>query len=238
MIASILLFIGGSALTLGAAYFMLRTMSMLKAGVGLMGSALGAAFLLFTLHADVVATMTIMMFGPAMLGMILFMLMLMEDSGGFMMTAGNDVSSMPTTDFSSMAHGDRGQMPMAEHSGDERGDNRDVPVDDVEPEVERQAAGMLGKIGEIAPMTDGMDMAMTNSQMRWAGWLALGFFVANAVVVVATPWTQHAGTPALLQPFLIGTSLLEKYMLVFEGCGFLILLSVIVATMVGRKAHT
>jgi NADH:ubiquinone oxidoreductase subunit 6 (subunit J) len=122
-----------------------------------------------------------------------------------------------------MAHGDREQMPM---------------VDEVEPEVERQAAGMLGKIGEIAPMTDGMDMAMTNSQMRWAGWLALGFFVANAVVVVATPWTQHAGTPALLQPFLIGTSLLEKYMLVFEGCGFLILLSVIVATMVGRKAHT
>jgi NADH-quinone oxidoreductase subunit J len=221
MIASILLFIGGSALTLGAAYFMLRTMSMLKAGVGLMGSALGAAFLLFTLHADVVATMTIMMFGPAMLGMILFMLMLMEDSGGFMMTAGNDVSSMSTKDSPTMAHGDR-----------------DVAVDDVEPEVERQAAGMLGKIGEIAPMTDGMDMAMTNSQMRWAGWLALGFFVANAVVVVATPWTQHAGTPALLQPFLIGTSLLEKYMLVFEGCGFLILLSVIVATMVGRKAHT
>ena len=223
MIASILLFIGGSALTLGAAYFMLRTMSMLKAGVGLMGSALGAAFLLFTLHADVVATMTIMMFGPAMLGMILFMLMLMEDSGGFMMTAGNDVSSTPKKDSPTMADGDRGQIPM---------------VDDVEPEVERQAAGMLGKIGEIAPMTDGMDMAMTNSQMRWAGWLALGFFVANAVVVVATPWTQHPGAPALLQPFLIGTSLLEKYMLVFEGCGFLILLSVIVATMVGRKAHT
>ena len=238
MIASILFFMGASALTLGAAYFMLRTMSMLKAGVGLMGSALGAAFLLFTLHADVVATMTIMMFGPAMLGMILFMLMLMEDSGGFMMTAGNDASSMPTKDSPTMAHGDRGQMSMAEHSGDGHGDNRDVAVDDVEPEVERQAAGMLGKIGEIAPMIDGMDMAMTNSQMRWAGWLALGFFVANAIVVVATPWTQHADTLARLQPFLIGTSLLEKYMLVFEGCGFLILLSVIVATMVGRKAHT
>jgi NADH-quinone oxidoreductase subunit J len=238
VIAPILFFIGASALTLGAAFFMLRTMSMLKAGVGLMGSALGAAFLLFTLHADVVATMTIMMFGPAMLGMILFMLMLMEDSGGFMMTAGNDVSSMAAKDSPTMAHGDRGQMQMAEHSGVEHGDNRDVAVDDVEPEVERQAAGMLGKIGEIAPMTDGMDMAMTNSQMRWAGWLALGFFVANAIVVVATPWTQHIDTPALLQPFLIGTSLLEKYMLVFEGCGFLILLSVIVATMVGRKAHT
>ena len=69
MSASILFFIGASTLTLGAAYYMLRTMSMLKAGVALMGSALGSAFLLFTLHADVVATMTIMMFGPAMLGM-------------------------------------------------------------------------------------------------------------------------------------------------------------------------
>lgn len=49
-----------------------------------MGSALGAAFLLFTLHADVVATMAIKMFGPAMLGMVLFMLMPMEDSDGFM----------------------------------------------------------------------------------------------------------------------------------------------------------
>jgi len=218
MSASILFFIGASTLTLGAAYYMLRTMSMLKAGVALMGSALGSAFLLFTLHADVVATMTIMMFGPAMLGMILFMLMLMEDSGGFMMT---------------------GQMQMAERSGrGEPGEKGDLVVDDVESEVERQAAGILGNIGEIAPMTGGMDMAMTNSQTRWAGWLACAFFVANAIIVMSTPWTQHAGTPSLTQPFLIGTALLEKYMLVFEGCGFLILLSVIVATMVGRKAQT
>ena len=139
MSASILFFIGASTLTLGAAYYMLRTMSMLKAGVALMGSALGSAFLLFTLHADVVATMTIMMFGPAMLGMILFMLMLMEDSGGFMMT---------------------GQMQMAERSGrGEPGEKGDLVVDDVESEVERQAAGILGNIGEIAPMTGGMDMA-------------------------------------------------------------------------------
>jgi len=177
-----------------------------------MGSALGAAFLLFTLHADVFATMTIMMFGPAMLGMILFMLMLMEDSGGFMMTAGNDVPSTPAADpgydmqgsqatssAPTMEHGDHGQMKMPEET-----------VDDVEPEVERQAAGMLGKIGEIAPITGGMDMEMTNSQMRWAGWLALAFFVANAIVVVVTPWTQHAGTPSLVQPFLVGTALLRQ----------------------------
>jgi NADH-quinone oxidoreductase subunit J len=252
MSASILFFIGASALTLGAAYFMLRTMSMLKAGVALMGCALGAAFLLFTLHADVVATMTIMMFGPAMLGMILFMLMLMEDSGGFMMTASNDVSSPPATDSrqamhgsqamslpQSMADGVHGQMQMTRHpEGAGHGETRDLAVDDVEPEVEREAAGILGKIGEIAPMTCSMDMEMTNSQMRWAGWLASAFFVANAIVVVVTPWTQHVGSPAPLQPFLIGTSLLEKYMIVFEGCGFLILLSVIVATMVGRKAQT
>jgi NADH:ubiquinone oxidoreductase subunit 6 (subunit J) len=216
MSASILFFMGASALTLGAAHFMLRTMSMLKAGVALMGSALGAAFLLFTLHADVVATMTIMMFGPAMLGMILFMLMLMEDSGGFMMTAGNAGASMPEAMSSTP----------------------DSAIDDIAPEVDRQAAGILGNIGEIAPTTGGMDMEMTNSQMRWAGWLALAFFVANAIVVIVTPWTQHVGTPSLTQPFLIGTALLEKYMLVFEGCGFLILLSVIVATMVGRKAQT
>ena len=98
MIAAMLAFGGGATLALGAAHFMLRTMSMLKAGVALMGCALGAALLLFTLHADVVATMTIMMFGPAMLGMILFMLMLMEDSGGFMMTSSSDVPSPSSGD--------------------------------------------------------------------------------------------------------------------------------------------
>lgn len=264
MIASLVAFAGGSALTLGAAYFMLRTMSMLKAGVALMGCALGGALLLFSLHADVVATMAIMMFGPAMLGMILFMLMLMEDSGGFMMTSRSDVPSPPAaasahdmkgsqamSSAPRMAHGDHWQMQrgghsasspslvVAEHPGSgEHADKSDSTFDDVEPEVEREAAGMLGPISEISPMTDAMDMAMTNSQMRWAGWLALGFFVANAIVVVATPWTRDGGASSLLQPFLIGTALLEKYMLVFEGCGFLILLSVIVATMVGRKART
>ena len=109
---------------------------------------------------------------------------------------------------------------------------------DVEPEVERAAAGILGPIGEISPMPGMMDMAMTNSQMRWAGWLALAFFVTNAAVVVATPWSRSLEGPSLLQSFLIGTALLEKYMLVFEGCGFLILLAVIVATMAGRKAST
>lgn len=212
MIAAIIAFAGGAALMLGAAYFMLRTMSMLKAGLALVGSALGAALLLFILHADVVATMAIMMFGPAMLGMILFMLMLMEDSGGFMMTSSSDVPARSAAAGSSNV--------------------------DVEPEVKRAAAGILGPITEIAVMPGAMDMAMTNDQMRWGGWIALGFFAANAVVVTATPWVRDAGAPSRAQPFLIGTALLDKYMLVFEGCGFLILLAVIVATMVGRRVRT
>jgi len=207
MTASILGFVGGTALTLGAAYFMLRTMSMLKAGVALMGSALGAALLLFTLHADVVATMAIMMFGPAMLGMIVFMLMLMEDSGGFMMTSSSDVAAPARTD-------------------------------DIEPEVARAADGILGPMTELSPPPDAMDMAMTNAQGRWAGWLALGFFIANGIVVSTTPWAHGSTAPSLAQPFRIGTALLEKYMVVFEGCGMLILLSVIVSTMLGRRART
>ena len=74
------------ALALGFAWIMLRTMSMMKAGLALMLSSVGVAGLLVLLHADVLAAMTVMMFGPAMTGMIIFMLMLMEDSGGFMMT--------------------------------------------------------------------------------------------------------------------------------------------------------
>ncbi|GAC1308267.1 MAG: hypothetical protein NVSMB19_21410 [Vulcanimicrobiaceae bacterium] len=206
MIAMWFAFIFGCALALGSAYFMLRTMSMLKAGVALMACAVGATLVLFILHADVVATMTIMMFGPAMLGMILFMLMLMEDSGGFMMTSSD----------------------VAAPEG----------AADVEPAVMRAGAEMLGPISEISPAPDSMDMAMTNSQGRWAGPLAVAFFVANAAVVVMTPFGGVAAMPSPSQAFLVGTALLEKYMVVFEGCGFLILLAVIVATMAGRRTRT
>ena len=79
------------ALALAFAWIMLRTMSMMKAGLALMLSSVGVAGLLLLLHADVLAAMTVMMFGPAMTGMIIFMLMLMEDSGGFMMTGSEKV---------------------------------------------------------------------------------------------------------------------------------------------------
>jgi NADH:ubiquinone oxidoreductase subunit 6 (subunit J) len=204
MVVTWALFTGASAATLGCGWWMLRTMSMLKAGLALMGSSLGAAVLLFTLRADILASMTVMMFGPAMLGMILFMLMLMEDSGGFMMTAS---STAP--------------MPPA--------------APDVEEEVLRKAAPLLGDIAEVAPTSGGMDMAMTNPQLRWGGWIAGLVFVANAVVVMLTPWGSSSEAPSAAQAGLIGEALLDKYMMVFEGAGLLILVTVVVATLLGRR---
>jgi NADH:ubiquinone oxidoreductase subunit 6 (subunit J) len=204
MVLTWIAFLGAAAATIGCGWWMLRTMSMLKAGLLLMGSSLGAAILLFMLHADIVAAMTVMMFGPAMLGMVLFMLMLMEDSGGFMMTASPE-------------------LPMP----------RDAP--DAEPEVLRAAAPLLGDISEIAAPAAEMDMAMTNAQTRWGAWIAGGFFVANAAVVGWTPWGGTSELPSVEQARLIGEALLDKYMVVFEGCGLLILLTVVAATMLGRR---
>jgi NADH:ubiquinone oxidoreductase subunit 6 (subunit J) len=206
MVLTWLVFLCAAAATLWCGWWMLRTMSMLEAGLALMGSSLGAAVLLFTLHADILAAMTVMMFGPAMLGMILFMLMLMEDSGGFMMTASSDV-------------------PMP----------HDAP--DAGAEVLRAAAPLLGDISEIAPPAAEMDMAMTNTQTRWGGWIAGGLFVANAAVIVSTPWGGSAELPSLAQAGLIGEALLDKYMIVFEGCGLLILLTVVAGTMLGRREN-
>ena len=204
MVVNALLFVTAAMATLWCGWWMLRTMSMLKAGLALMGSALGAALLLFTLHADILAAMTIMMFGPAMLGMIVFMLMLMEDSGGFMMTSSSDV-------------------PMPHHAHD------------VEHDVIAAAAPLIGPIAELAPLAGEMDMAMTNRQMRFGAWTAAGFFALNTIVVLLTPWGTSSARPSLAQAGLIGEALLNKYMMAFEGCGLLILLAVVAATMLGRR---
>ena len=191
------------ALTLGFAWIMLRTMSMMKAGLALMLSSAGAAGLLVLLHADVLAAMTVMMFGPAMTGMIVFMLMLMEDSGGFMMTGSDDPP----------AHGGA----------------------DVEPEVLAQADGLLAPIDAIAPVASGMDMEMTNAFMRPGALMALAFFAVSVAVIVLTPFPFSTAEPPQHQPLAIGSALLGKYMIAFEGAGLLILLAIAGSTMLGRR---
>lgn len=183
---------------------MLRTMSMMKAGLALMASSLGAAALLVLLHADVLAAMTVMMFGPAMTGMVVFMLMLMEDSGGFMMT-GSETAPM----------------------------THDAP--DAEAEVLANSDGLLESIDAIAPAATGMDMAMTNAFTHSGAVLAVVFFMISIPVILLTPWPFSTAPAPLNQPFAIGSALLDKYMVAFEGAGLLILLAIAGATMLGRK---
>ena len=191
------------ALALGFAWIMLRTMSMMKAGLALMLSSVGVAGLLVLLHADVLAAMTVMMFGPAMTGMIIFMLMLMEDSGGFMMTGSEEAPA---------------------ESGP-----------DVEPEVLAQADELLAPIDTIAPIVSGMDMEMTNAFMRPGALLALAFFAISVAVILLTPYAVSPAQPPQHQPLAIGSALLGKYMIAFEGAGLLILLAIAGATMLGRR---
>lgn len=199
------LFAGFAAMTLGCGWVMLRTMSMLKAGIALIASSLGVAGLLVLLHADLLAAMTVMMFGTPMMGMVVFMLMLMEDSGGFMMTS-REAASPPA------------QQP------------------DAEQETLRASDGLLRPITAIAPATREMDMAMTNTQERWGAVLAIVFFVVSAAVVTATPWRVHSGQPDHAQALLVGSALLGKYMMAFEGAGLLILMTMVGATVLGRRS--
>lgn len=191
-------------LALLCGWVMLRTMSMLKAGVALIASSLGVAGLLVLLHADVLAAMTVMMFGAPMMGMVVFMLMLMEDSGGFMMTSSNNAPSPPSKL-------------------------------DAEAETIRAADGLLLPITAIAPPAQSMDMAMVNAQNRMGAVLAVAFFIVSAAVVTVTPWRLHSGEPNHAQTFLIGSALLGKYMMVFEGAGLLILMTMVGATVLGRR---
>ncbi len=242
---------------------MATTMSMFRSGIFLMASFIGVAALFILLTADLLALLQIMMYIGGMLVMILFMVLFAHDPGGDMM-AGMEMS--PIEKLFSLglipkgrgnghgAHEEMAGMDMAgmQHEQEQHHMDHGAEVEytcPMHPEVVQSEPGSCPKCGMTLVRRDaqaepahshdeGMDMSMTTPVKRQA--VALGVVIGAilvALLLLRPAWPTIAATPDPNSARQVGTLLLEKYMMAFEGAGLLILLGIFGAVWLGRPDH-
>ncbi len=185
---------------------MATTMSMFRSGIFLMSSFIGVAGLFILLSADLIGLLQVMMYIGGMLVMILFMLLFSVDPGGAMM-AGMQMSPVERLFSLGLKPKDDQQQGEMDHPGMDHGDSD------------------MG----------GMDMSMVTPARPWAA--VLGILVGAALVFLLLwrpSWPQSLATPDPDPARQVGTLLMGKYMMAFEGAGLLILLGIFGAVMLQR----
>lgn len=229
-IAQIVAFALCAFMAVAGALGMATTMSMFRSGIFLMASFLGVAGLFILLAADLMGLLQIMMYIGGMLVMILFMVLFMQDPGGAMMAAMPDMMTPVERFFSgglqqAPAHGgghadkDTGHGNANEAGGDQHHD------------------GMPGESGrqDQHMQHDGMDMSMVTPVRRIAAWLAVAIGIGLGTLVLLRPsWPIVARHPDPRSAEAVGMLLMGKYMVAFEGAGFLILLGIVGAVLMAR----
>lgn len=115
-------------------------------------------------------------------------------------------SAMGNTDHSAMA------LPAMDHNA--------MGMGGMNPQQERQMM---------------VDMAMSTAQLPWA--LVLGAVTAIVLIalVVLTPWPVSGAVPTRDASDTVGILLLGRYMVGFEGAGFLIVAGIAGAVILGRR---
>jgi len=195
------------------------TMSMFRSGIFLMASFIGVAGLFILLSADLLSLLQIMMYIGGMLVMILFMVLFMPDPGGAMMAAMPGMMSPVERFFSrGLAQEDpEGEAEPPDGHGDghhEGGDQR----------------GMDG-MGDM----DMSGMSMVTPVRRLAAWLAAATgCVLTALLLLRPNWPVSGAMPDPRSAERVGSLLMDKYMIGFEGAGFLILIGVFGAVFTAR----
>ncbi len=203
-------------IAIGGALGMTTTMSMFRSGIFLMASFIGVAGLFILLSADLIGLLQVMMYVGGMLVMILFMVLFMNDPGGSMM-AGMDMS--PVENFFS-----RGikLMDTENGAGHEEHSGHSSPNDN--------ANGESGKEHGME-----MDMSMTTPVKKHAAVLAIVVgCVLVALLLLRPSWPISVLTPNPASAEQIGTLLMGKYMMAFEGAGLLILTGIFGAVLLAR----
>lgn len=197
---------------------MTTTMSMFRSGIFLMASFIGVAGLFILLAADLIGLLQIMMYIGGMLVMILFMVLVMHDPGGAMM-AGMDIAPIERW-FG------KGLMPRKSRQHDHGGDHGHS---DMTPTDE----------GEHTPHDKhgGMGMSMVTPVRPAAAWLAvLVGAVLIGMLVWRPAWPVVGALPDPDSAARVGHLLMEKYMVAFEGAGFLILIGIFGAVLLARPS--
>ncbi|TAL79446.1 MAG: NADH-quinone oxidoreductase subunit J [Beijerinckiaceae bacterium] len=251
-------------IAIAGALGMATTMSMFRSGIFLMSSFIGVAGLFILLTADLIGLLQIMMYIGGFLVMILFMVMVMHDPGGAMMAGmdmafverwfskGLVPREPPHSGHSDM-HADHGQeqrahdrqshaMPQSnagDHRGhsvhhDEHADDDDQSMQDMDDSGHEGHAAHHGNDKSGMDM-GGMDMSMVTPVRPAAAWLAGAIGVVLVSMLLLRPtWRVVNAMPDPDSARRIGQLLMEKYMIAFEGAGFLILIGIFGAVLLAR----
>lgn len=213
---------------------MATTMSMFRSGIFLMASFIGVAGLFILLSADLLSLLQVMMYIGGMLVMILFMVLFSHDPGGAMMAGMMELP--PIERFFSLGlasnrheHGDHADGRQQHHHSkgqDERNDKE-------KPEVGKQDH----EAGEHGGM-DMSDMSMTTPMKPYAAVLATLVGVLLVALLLLRPaWPVSPMTPGPYSAEQVGSLLMGKYMIAFEGAGLLILIGIFGAVLVSRPGQ-
>lgn len=239
-IVEIIAFVLCALIAVGGALGMATTMSMFRSGVFLMASFLGVAGLFILLSADLLGLLQIMMYIGGMLIMILFMVLFMPDPGGARMAA---MPEMMTPIERLFSLGLRQKKPEAGTPKDQReqgGEPQEEKTghgDAAEPhrhDAGDQHHGDMGAMGDM----DMSDMSMVTPVRAVAAWLAAAIaFLLTLLLLLRPDWPISGAMPDPRSAQRLGSLLMDKYMVGFEGAGFLILIGIFGAVFASYPAR-
>ena len=229
-LAQILAFTLLSLIAILGALGMATTMSMFRSGIFLMGSFIGVSGLFILLSADLLGLLQVMMYIGGMLVMILFMALFSHDPGGDMMAG----MEMPLVEkFFSL-----GLLPK---------DEEEVQAEEVKTleaenqqdhhEMSQEESSSEGGDNENGDNMDhsDMDMSMVTPVRPYAAALAIVTSLLLVGLLLFRPaWPLSDVTPDPNSAEQIGTLLMGKYMMAFEGAGLLILVGIFGAVYIAR----
>ncbi|WP_060850434.1 NADH-quinone oxidoreductase subunit J family protein [Methylobacterium aquaticum] len=254
----ILAFGACSFVAVAGALGMATTMSMFRSGIFLMASFIGVAGLFILLSADLIGLLQVMMYIGGFLVMILFMVLVMHDPGGAMM-AGMELSPLerwfskglvPRDEATSAGQDDPASGEGRSHAGN-RHEGHAMPHGEGRHGHARDHGGGAmphGAHGGHAEHRhadhqhgDGghgeMDMSMVTPVRPLAAWLAAAAGVVLVGMLFLRPaWPVTDAVPDPDSARRVGNLLMDKYMVAFEGAGFLILIGIFGAVLLARPS--
>ena len=224
---------------------MATTMSMFRSGIFLMASFIGVSGLFILLSADLLGLLQIMMYIGGMLVMVLFMVLLMSDPGGSMMTG---MKMAPVENFFSrgLLPKDEGEVEAAlavnlSQSAEDEGDEQHQGHQHGSHDMSSDGHGDANENEEHNDMNHGdmdmgdMDMSMVTPVRPYAAWLGLATGALLVLLLLLRPaWPVVDALPDPDSARQVGNLLMSKYMMAFEGAGLLILVGIFGAVYIAR----
>ena len=245
-----------SFVAVAGALGMATTMSMFRSGIFLMASFIGVAGLFILLSADLIGLLQVMMYVGGFLVMILFMVLVMHDPGGAMM-AGMDLSplerwfSKGLTPRGAADAGQGGHGHCEGHRDDgNRHDGHAIAHGEGRHGHTQDHSGGAMPHGASDGHADhgyahaeqghghgGMDTSMVTPVRPLAAWLAVAAGTVLVGMLVLRPaWPVSDAVPDPDSARRVGHLLMDKYMVAFEGAGFLILIGIFGAVLLARPS--